>query len=269
MNALQLKASAPEIVAHRDAALAKLNEAVELLKETFDHADQVAQNGHSAHGLLVALSKMVNTGRYDIEALRIKLDQSVWQSFFIHDAFWQMMDQQARDDIESSLEKVPPEASLDNLKASIGHYCGQASLLFKRGLVNTFKHLSRSYTFHNGFKIGNRLVLTCIQDESGRFYSSAVEQLRDVDRVFHVLNGAPTPHFGDSLAGRLSTACRDAAQGGEAGSGSVETDYATVRFFKNGNAHLLFKRADLVTTTNHIIAEHYGETLGDRTNNAL
>ena len=43
----------------------------------------------------------------------------------------------------------------------------------------------------------------------------------------------------------------------------VEDDYFKVRGFKNGNAHVWFKRDDLVEQVNKLLAEWYGETIGD------
>jgi len=41
----------------------------------------------------------------------------------------------------------------------------------------------------------------------------------------------------------------------------AENDYFHLRWFKNGNGHLTFKRADLVEQMNRILAKHYPNAL--------
>jgi hypothetical protein len=43
----------------------------------------------------------------------------------------------------------------------------------------------------------------------------------------------------------------------KAGFDECGTPYARVRWFKNGNAHLWFKRPELVDKMNKILAKHY------------
>ena len=39
--------------------------------------------------------------------------------------------------------------------------------------------------------------------------------------------------------------------------GTAETEYLSIKCFKNTNAHITFKRLDLVEKMNKIIAKHY------------
>lgn len=43
----------------------------------------------------------------------------------------------------------------------------------------------------------------------------------------------------------------------------VQGDYFRVRIFKNGNLHIWFERADLLQQVNLLLAEYYGEAIGD------
>lgn len=45
---------------------------------------------------------------------------------------------------------------------------------------------------------------------------------------------------------------------------AFETDYLRVKWFKNGNAHIEFRRMDLVEQMNRIIARHYPNVLPPR-----
>src|SRR3546814_11086599 len=43
----------------------------------------------------------------------------------------------------------------------------------------------------------------------------------------------------------------------------IEGDYFRVRVFKNGNLHIWFERDDLLQSVNLLLAEYYGEAIGD------
>src|SRR3546814_1609476 len=43
----------------------------------------------------------------------------------------------------------------------------------------------------------------------------------------------------------------------------IEGDYFRVRVFKNGNLHIWFERDDLLQSVNLVLAEYYGEAIGD------
>src|SRR3546814_14510544 len=43
----------------------------------------------------------------------------------------------------------------------------------------------------------------------------------------------------------------------------IHGDYFHVRIFGNGNLHLWFERKDLLVEVNKLLAEYYGEVIGD------
>jgi hypothetical protein len=83
-----------------------------------------------------------------------------------------------------------------------------------------------------------------------RVYSSVkcgyrVDELRALDRVFHMLDGqglVPRSHYGELVD--AIEACR--------GTGEGATKYFRFRMFANGNLHLWFTRADLLLRFNQI-----------------
>jgi hypothetical protein len=42
-----------------------------------------------------------------------------------------------------------------------------------------------------------------------------------------------------------------------------ESEYFRFELYRNGNLHIVFKRADLVAKANKIVGDYYGETLAD------
>ena len=79
----------------------------------------------------------------------------------------------------------------------------------------------------------------------------------DLLRVFHLCDGKPEADHRRG-AYRLIT---DAMQSTSAWSKVVEHDYLSIRLFKNQNGHVTFKRPDLVTRLNRILAMHYPDAL--------
>ena len=74
-------------------------------------------------------------------------------------------------------------------------------------------------------------------------WSHADERFHDLDKVFHLLDGAGIPKY----PGDMVTAMREAMAAGQQ---ECTTKYLKVRWFKNGNAHLEFLRLDLLQKLN-------------------
>lgn len=78
-------------------------------------------------------------------------------------------------------------------------------------------------------------------------YDYARENLLTLDRVFHALDGKSVK------AHSYQSPLIDAVNLASKSDGEVETDYFRVAAKKNGNAHIKFKRADLVARMNQIV----------------
>jgi len=85
------------------------------------------------------------------------------------------------------------------------------------------------------------------------------DSLRDVERVFLELDGEPALPEGLSISAQVSEAARDRANLPAV----VQGDYFRVRIFKNGNLHIWFERDELLKQVNLLLAEYYGEVIGD------
>lgn len=72
--------------------------------------------------------------------------------------------------------------------------------------------------------------------------------------MFSVLDGKPEPDHWHGMSSLISDAQRQRKT-------EAEHDYFHLRWFKNGNGHLTFTRADLVEKMNLILAKHYPNAL--------
>lgn len=273
MQELTIKASIPELIAKRGMALDKIEQAINDLKDALELANNACIGGkqNASSSLVDAIRDQIRFGRveYDAEKIRIALDRSMWRSFVVNTPLWSLMDTKARKQFDQDMAGIPPEATEENLRATMALYFADADQIFRRSLIETFRSLPNEYASNNAFKLDKKIILGHIQDRMGYFSQYAEDRIRDLDRVFWVLDGKEYPaDYNAGLPGKLRTALSETRGAFTAGAGTCETDYFSVRYFKNGNAHATFKRHDLVLKANRMIAEYYGETLPGDTGRA-
>jgi hypothetical protein len=188
-----------------------------------------------------------------------EVDQHAWASLQKLSGLRTLMDDKARREFEEQLAKQPPAFTADNITATYMSLAADAGNIFERGLVNVFNNFNpHRYKTNSAFKIGPRAVLAHVFTEYGswNYYARYEQQLIDLDRVFHVLDGKKPPE-GSTAADVIYFARKEKKQ-------TAETPYFTARIFHgNGNVHLKFTRLDLVNRANDIIARHFGATLPD------
>lgn len=255
------RASVEEICGHRDRALELYARAIESSRQAAQ-AQALAAPAISHHGIFTiaaSSSRGYNSGA-SLEEIRQRLDRDVWRSVGEQLGLVQLMDAKERKEWEAQVEANPPEATIENITATCFRLLGESDLIFRRGLVNAFSRFCRDYASNDGFKIGPRIVVnyawTTYSDGKGGRYLGHMhkgDELRDLDRVMHVLDGkAPAALGTEGLLGALHA---------KDGSLKAETPYWRARWFKNGNLHLYPLREDLRERANRMIAEHFGQAV--------
>jgi len=123
------------------------------------------------------------------QSVRRDLDRAMWNHLLGISGIEGLMDEQALTDFKQQLASEPPEIDVGTVQATFQQFKADAYKIFRRGLVNAFMKLDRNYRSHDGFKIGNRLVLSYALSDYGSIWDSQAV-LRDVDRVMHLLTAA-------------------------------------------------------------------------------
>jgi predicted RNA methylase len=185
------------------------------------------------------------------------INRAVWSHVIQATDLEKLMDRQARDEFRASLSENPPEPTPENVAATLQHYASQAGVIFQRGIANAFSKLDRRFKSHDGFKIGARVILDGYFSEWSGISSRGEETLRDIERVFTVLDGLDQPEGYAGIVGKLR-GLRSSER-----PALVQSEWVRVRVFKNGNAHLWFERDDLVKKVNLLLADYYGEAIGE------
>jgi 16S rRNA G966 N2-methylase RsmD len=194
-----------------------------------------------------------------LDEMTQQTDRSMWSHIIQATDLERLMDKKARDEFRDSLAKSPPPALAENVRATLSAFLEDADTIFRRGIAVAFSSLDRRFKSHDGFKIGARVVLPYMFNVSGGWnhHARQDETLRDIERTFCVLDGKPHPERAAGICGQVD------GQGYFSTQWTIEGDYFRIRRFKNGNAHLWFTRPDLVRRVNRLLADYYGEAIGE------
>lgn len=274
-TALVTRATIDEIVGYRNLAIEKFAIAMSAMDEAFATAAKAAGGTHFYMDREKSQQAFSSYDRGHVEFLdylRKQTDRTIWGHLINGYGFDKLMDRQAHEELRAQLEKDPPEVSVEVAEATLFHLLSDADRIFKRGIANAFSNLDRRFRSHDGFKIGERVVLANAFTDYGSWnsYARHEDTLVDIERQFYLLDDdAPRDEKGEKIlperyAGLIGRINEERRKGPSLGRHAfqVEDDYFRFKAFKNGNAHLWFKRDDLLRKVNKLLAEHYGEVLG-------
>lgn len=269
-GAIVPRATVAHICAHRARALALWEEAFTALQAANDKLTEAKKAMHAAAPTSSAYTRHSDEAKaVFLEGIRLPdaddfmrkarhlTDIDVWSHVIEITDLERLMDKKAKDELRQSLMKEPPEATEDNIFATLETFARDADMIFKRGVAECFSNLDRRFRSHDGWKIGSRVILDRAFDESGfwSYHSNHRDTLMDIERAFFVLDGLPPPPNYYGIVGAVENARRG---GWGARQTEVQTEFFTLRVFKNGNAHLWFKRSDLLEKVNQVLGDYYG-----------
>lgn len=262
------------IVAHRDAALTAIDEAIALLQDGHLKANEALEHAERAYGAAVfygedrskldAYRRLFESfdGTSSREAFRAQLDARTWTHLMILTGLDTLMDRTAKDELHRSLCEEVPEVTEPNVIATFRRYKEDAGLIFQRGLARCFGDLDRRFKSHDAFRFKHRIVLANCFDRFGHWhYSSGMrETITDVERTLAILAGGSRDYVVGSVVRDITEA---RGHGLNPRAATVEGEFFRVRTFKNGHAHLWFTRKDLVDKANQVLADYYGRVMPD------
>ncbi|BAI71496.1 hypothetical protein AZL_020200 [Azospirillum sp. B510] len=258
------KGSADEIVAKRNRALDLYTRGVQMLAEAVRVHKEVGGTDYPC------LRSALNNGGYDIEQgrtdkvveeIRRNLDGAVWNHIMGALGLLNLMDAKEVAAFRDQNRTDPAEVTRDNLVATFARLTAESDAIFKRGVINLFMRLDRKFASNPAYRLGDKLIFNRALSEYGGWnhHGGSREEMRDLDRIFHIVDEKPPKdHCGDAAA-MVSEVSRQQL------GGTVETEYFLIRTFKNCNVHVLFRRPDLVVKVNQIIADHFGAALAHET----
>lgn len=261
MSELVQSISITNLINQREAIRARLEVARKALAEADDIVNAISEatERHRFYGGAAALV-MTRGSVHDLyimapdgitKGMRT-FDAMAWQHLMQESGLRSLMDATARAEWDKTIEKGEfPDLTADNIRATFARLHEARGDMFERGVIEAFRRLSWHYATNLPQKFGRRIVITHL---TGWHHYQKCDQVDDLQRVLHILDGKPEPDLRNSGTYK---ALSKAGLFGMKRAGLVETEYLSIKAYKNGNAHITFKRPDLVDRMNLIIAKHY------------
>ncbi|WP_322075531.1 DUF4942 domain-containing protein [Burkholderia cenocepacia] len=258
MSEIVQSISIANLVNQRSAVVERVRSALDLLAE----AEKLARAAHIGFPRLVidnsyAIRGRSNnlTGEYanraEVEkSILHTIDSTAWNYLLRESGLRTFMDAKARQSWDKQImEGEVPELTAANVEATFTQLYGARGDMFERGVLECFRRLSWDYKTNQPFKFGKRIITTGLFSY-GSPNHRVTDELDDLMRVFRVVEGKPEDDHRNGVYSMVSQSRHDRKN-------EAENDYVHVRWFKNGNGHVTFKRPDLVEKLNRIIAKHY------------
>lgn len=188
------------------------------------------------------------------QAILHTIDAQGWNHLLNESGLRTFMDAKARAQWHEQIrEGSVPELTVTNIEATFAELHAARGDMFERGVLACFRRLSWDYKTNQPFRFGKRIIVRSLC-RYGHPNHQVANELDDLMRVFHVLDGKPEADHRAGIYHLVDIAHQQRQT--EAGNG-----YLSLRWFKNGNGHLTFKRPDLVDKMNLILAKHYPNAL--------
>lgn len=174
-----------------------------------------------------------------------------WKGIIDKSMVKNLMSGKKTEELEQQLEKPGelPELTFKNVQGFIEGLAGSMKNLLQEVMGEVFEILRPHKSQHKTnteFEVGEKVILTWMFDTSYgmcHLHYRRESDIRAIDNVFHLLDGkGPIKYPGDAL-----TKIRDTINGKL---WECATDYFHLKWFKNGNLHIRFRRMDLVAELN-------------------
>ncbi|ULH11489.1 DUF4942 domain-containing protein [Serratia marcescens] len=259
--------SIERIVNGRNAALAQ----IEVLMQQLDDVSTLTRDISGKTALDWAMKQDFRCGCWLMEkpeaamkAITRNLDRGIWRDLMKKSGMLSLMDAQARDQWNNSLEKDDiPVVSEANILSTFEQLHLNKGEVFERGVINVFKGLSWNFKTNCPCKFGAKIIVTGLVKYDrwgfGLNWGWQRDRLADLERMLMLQDGKPVPDNRADVTRRLGDHIHENRH-----STRYEDEMFTIKYFQKGTAHITFKRPELVDKLNDIIARHYPGALSAR-----
>ena len=197
----------------------------------------------------------------EIGSILLNIKKRTWRCIFERTNVRDCMTTRKLEAFQESLEKPKklPEITEENIRKFVENIILAAPDLLNDFVRETFQWLLPTHwqadklktLKKNQFEIQQKTIVSNIcevnsEDSNlGMNYYDSSKNLNNMDSAFRLLDGKGIAKYPDDLKTVTEIAFK-------AGLRIVETDYFKIKFYGNGNAHIEFKRADLLQKLNQI-----------------
>lgn len=189
------------------------------------------------------------------------LTRLVWRYLVDHTGLRHYMTERRQRELKDQIERndLPP-LTTDNVLATLQGMAERVDSLLMESIKEVFDWLRPrncwgmgEYKTNQKWQVGPRVIVTWAVNGryGGGFTLDYSESLRAqwtaLGNVFSLLDGKGIQRYPNDLPTRFNEAMKDAAAGDK-----FEDEYFIIRCYRNRNAHITFKRLDLVQKLNRI-----------------
>lgn len=261
-----------DLMRSREKILADLRQAFGLISNCQDELSKFYDYGLFDHNPKVP--SKYNNIESCMASVTKRVDSAGWRHLMDACGLASLMDQATKQKFDAQIMDEPQPLTMDNAIATFEALREQQTSIMAQGVINVFRSLNYGlYKSNSAFKLDpDGRVITSGAAEPGYFgvqpSYNGTDKIADLYRVFLLLDKKTIPQ---NLHAAVREFMRDQDAPERRNSryrylSDSECDYFRVKLFKNGNAHIWFKRPDLVERINRVIAHHYGTTLPDDRN---
>lgn len=192
------------------------------------------------------------------------VDANLWEWMLQRSGLWTFMDAKARKLWQDQKEKFDfPPMTRENILGAFEQIHSQRGDMVSRGVDELFQKLSRHHKTNKpqGFtkKVIREYVCTVWGTGVHKHLTvchHATNELDDLNRVLHVLRGIPEPEWQQSNGYSL---VRTAVDEGFADNDMVaDFPFFTVKVFKKGTGHVVFKDPEDIKRLNKVLSVRHG-----------
>ncbi|WP_447877243.1 DUF4942 domain-containing protein [Serratia fonticola] len=260
--------SIERIVNHRNAALTQIEALIHQLEDisaiTNNIGGGIARDWAMRQDFRCG-SWLMEKAETAMKVITCNIDRRIWRDLMKRSGMLSLMDAQARDQWYRNLEgDAIPAISEANILSTFEQLHQSKGEVFERGVINVFKSLSWDYKSNHPCKFGKKVIVNnLVSYNQWGFtlnHSYRRDQLADLERMLHLLDGKPLPDNRGDITTRLYEHIRTHPQMAR----DYQDDYLSIKYFMKGSAHLTFKKPDLVEKMNDIVAKHFPGMLASR-----
>lgn len=259
------KDSIEEIVAHRDRAIELMTKAHELMQEANLEWSKAVRNSSGSKSLSYECSRDIgSTSEWKggfVERARKEVDETVWRNL-VMGHLGDLFNSHTAEEFNEQLRKDPPVVSVANVQATMLSLTAEAGNMFEQNCYDLFNRLPSKYRTNDGFGFGSKIILDHIMEWSGVSYHM-VDNIHDLDSIFHILDGKSKPARYGGLVGAIKEARQGKGYGSCSGEG--ESEYFKFKWYKKGSLHITFKDPEQVEKLNLILSQQHEKALAQET----
>lgn len=248
-----------DVVAEYDEKRAALGSAL----ETFKAAGTALKTAATVGGTWGKVS--IDTGSVWDRQLEECLLKSAWAHVYNGLNIKRLASASDKRRFEIAMESPPP-FTIDNIRATFGHFVSDPRGNILRGLAEAFCDLDPAYKSHDRVRVGVKgLPKRIILSNVGGYGSWGTDRLTNVLNALAAYQGLPLVEYREVAAllddgnvmlegGRIEPRYGDPVE--------IVPRGVWLKRFANGNGHLFFA-PDTLRDINMALAEYYGEVLAD------